>query len=394
MTLFVKGIIGQKIGQIETTSLENIDETLKTLEKITNLQKPNPDFTSLSESKPHKKIKTFYKKTAGYTPEQRAEDVKTLVERAHEERVTAVSGAFSTTFSRFQIATSLGIEKEMESTLASVSATAMSDTGFGYADHVSRNVDELDFTALGTEAAERCVMSEHPQSIPPGEYEVVLDEYAVGTMIIYLAFMGFSAMDYQEQRSFMCGSMGNAITGDRITIWDDGLDERTVSVPFDFEGVPKRKVPLITNGVAENVVHNTYTAGKEGKESTGHALLGTEKPYPSNLFLKGGDSTRGEMIEETAKGLLITRFHYVNPLHPIKTIITGMTRDGTFLVENGEITAAVKNLRFTQSILDALKTAELIGKETKLERVSWLGGGVRVPKMKLGSFRFTGATEF
>ncbi|MEA1994362.1 MAG: metallopeptidase TldD-related protein, partial [Euryarchaeota archaeon] len=204
---------------------------------------------------------------------------------------------------------------------------------------------------------------------------------------------GFSATDYQEHRSFMCGNLGKKITGD-VTIWDDGLNEQNFAMPFDFEGVPKQRVPLITEGRAENVVHNSYTAGKEDKTSTGHALLNTEKPFPTNLFLKSGTSDRDEMIAETKKGLLVTRFHYVNPVNPIKTIITGVTRDGTFLIEDGMVTGAVKNLRFTQNVLEALRTVELIGKKTKLESFSYRGGGVRVPKLKIKKFRFTGGTEF
>ena len=391
--LIIKGVIEKKIGHITTTSFENIDETLKTLKKIIKLQKPNPDFKSLPEPKPHKTVKTFYKETYESTPEERAENVKTLVENAHERDVESVSGAFNTTYTKFTIANSLGIEKQFETTMASLSTNVTSKTGFGYADFASRNVKEFNFVDLGNDAAERCIMSENPRSINLGEYEVVLEDYVVGTMMMYLAFMGFSATDYQEKRSFMCGNIGKKITGD-VTIWDDGLDETNFAVPFDFEGVPKQKVPLISEGVAENVVYNSYTGGKENKESTGHALLETERPFPTNLFFKCGDSNREEMISETKKGLLVTRFHYVNPVHRIKTIITGMTRDGTFLIENGEIKYPVKNLRFTQSILEALKTVELISKETKLESISWLGGRMRVPNLKLGKFLFTGATEF
>lgn len=391
--LVIKGVIDKKIGNIETTSFKDVDETLKKLKKIIKLQKPNPDFKSLPENKNHKTINAFYKETYESTPEERAENVKTLVETAHERDIESVSGAFNTAYTKFYIMNSLGVDKNFEATTASLSTNVTSKTGYGYADFTSRNVKDFNFAGLGNEAAERCIMNENPRSIKPGEYEVVLEDYAVGTMMVYLCFMGFSATDYQEKRSFMCGNIGKKITGD-VTIRDDGLDETNFATPFDFEGVPKQDVPLINEGVAENVVHNSYTAGKENKESTGHAILGSDKPFPTNLFFKPGDSNKEEMISETKKGLLVTRFHYVNPIHRIKTIITGMTRDGTFLIENGEIKYPVKNLRFTQSIFEALKTVELISKETKLEGFSWLGGGVRTPKLKLGKFLFTGTTEF
>jgi len=391
--LVIKGVIDKKIGNIGTTSFKDVDETLKKLKKITKLQKPNPDFKSLPENKNHKTINAFYKETYESTPEERAENVKTLVETAHERDIESVSGAFNTAYTKFYIMNSLGIDKNFEATTASLSTNVTSKTGYGYTDFASRNVKDFKFADLGNEAAEKCIMNENPRSIKPGEYEVVLEDYVVSTMLMYLCFMGFSATDYQEKRSFMCGNIGKKITGD-VTIWDDGLDETNFAMPFDFEGVPKQDVPLINEGVAENVVHNSYTAGKENKESTGHAILGSDKPFPTNLFFKPEDSNKEEMISETKKGLLVTRFHYVNPIHRIKTIITGMTRDGTFLIENGEIKYPVKNLRFTQSIFEALKTVELISKETKLEGFSWLGGGVRTPKLKLGKFLFTGTTEF
>ena len=389
--LFIKGVIGKKIGYVQTNRFENIEDTLKKLKKITMLQKDNPDFKSLPENKESRNVKSFYKETYEYTPEERAEDVITLVDAAHEKDIKSVSGAFSTSYMRFSIANSLGINKSFEATLASLNTNVMGETGFGYADFTSRNVKDFEFADLGREAAERCVMSENPRKIDPGEYEVVLEEYAVATMIMYLSFMGFSATDYQEKRSFMYGNLGKKITGD-ITIWDDGLDETNLAMPFDFEGVPKQRVSLINKGTAENVVHNSYTAGKENRESTGHAILNSEKPFPTNIFFESGDSDKEEMISETKKGLLITRFHYVNTVHPIKTVITGMTRDGTFLIEDGEIKHPVRNLRFTQSILEALKNTELISRETKLE--SNFGRGIRVPKLKSGKFLFTGTTKF
>ena len=136
------------------------------------------------------------------------------------------------------------------------------------------------------------------------------------------------------------------------------------------------------------------TAGKEGRTSTGHALPPGETlgPVPTNLFLKGGGASKEEMLASTHHGIWITRFHYTRPVHPLKLIVTGMTRDGTFLIEKGEISYPIKNLRFTQSYLDALNNVELVGKETKLEHSSF--SYTRVPALKLGKFNFTGVTEF
>jgi predicted Zn-dependent protease len=173
--------------------------------------------------------------------------------------------------------------------------------------------------------------------------------------------------------------------GDNITIWDDATDPRGLATPFDWEGQPKRKITLIENGVARNVVYDSYTANKEGKQNTGHALPApnTGGPLPLNLFLASGDASADEMIASTQRGILVTRFHYVNIIHEKDTILTGMTRDGTFLIENGKRTKPLKNLRFTQSIVEALSNVETIGKESALAEYAY------VPPLKISKFSFT-----
>jgi predicted Zn-dependent protease len=211
-----------------------------------------------------------------------------------------------------------------------------------------------------------------------------------------MSYTGFSAVAMQEGRSFMVGKIGQQVVDPRVSIWDDGLSPAGLPVPFDFEGVPKRRVNLIEKGIARGVVYDSYRAGKENKPSTGHALPAPNAfgPMPLNPFFGPGDSTLDEMIAGTQRGLYVTRFHYNRPVDPKRVIITGMTRDGTFLIENGEIAYPVKNLRFTQSYLDALNTVEAIGRRPKLLSGMFGVGGASVPALKLGKFRFTGATEF
>ena len=195
----------------------------------------------------------------------------------------------------------------------------------------------------------------------------------------------------------MTGKIGQKITGEKITIWDDGSDPRGIPLPFDFEGVAKEKIVLIENGIAKNVVHDSFTAGREeGATSTGHALSmpNTFGPIPINLFMAPGDATKEEMLASTERGIWVTRFHYTNILHPVKTILTGMTRDGTFLIENGKITKPLKNLRFTQSVLEAFAGAEMLGAELKLVKDEWNPIGTCVPAVKIRGFQFTGTTDF
>jgi PmbA protein len=243
-------------------------------------------------------------------------------------------------------------------------------------------------------AVRKAIAAQNPEAIEPGEYTVILEPAAVADMLMFLGFLGFSALAAQEGRSFMCGQIGSRVMGDNITIWDDGLDPAGLPMPFDFEGVPKEKVVLIDRGIASGFVHDSATASQEDRLSTGHALPApnTYGPMPINLFMAPGDSTLDEMISSTERGILVTRFHYTNPVHPVKVIITGMTRDGTFLVENGRVTRPVRNLRFTDSVPRAFSEVLSMSRERKLQAGYF--GGALVPSMKVGRFAFTGATEF
>jgi predicted Zn-dependent protease len=228
--------------------------------------------------------------------------------------------------------------------------------------------------------------------LQPGDYTVILEEYAVADMLAFLGFLGFSAQAVHEGRSFM--KLGEQVVGDNVTIWDDGLDSSGLPMPFDFEGVPKSRLTLIEKGIARAVVHDSYTAGKEGKTSTGHALPApnTMGPLPLNMFMATGEHSKEEMLASTKKGIWVTRFNYTRPVHPLKVVVTGTTRDGTFLIENGELAKPIKNLRFTQSYLDALSRVEMLGNSARL--VTGFLGSSCVPALKIGAFTFTGATQF
>jgi predicted Zn-dependent protease len=266
----------------------------------------------------------------------------------------------------------------------------------GYGADASIDVSRIDPEAVGKTAIDKALASRNPTAIEPGEYTVILEEEAIADMLFFLGYMGMSALAVQEGRSFMGGKFGERVTGDKITIWDDGFDLRGLPLPFDFEGTPKEKVVLIEKGIARNVVYDTVTAAKEkGKRSTGHSLPApnAQGPLPINLFMEPGTATKEEMLASTERGIWVTRFHYTNILHPVKTVITGMTRDGTFLIENGKIARPLKNMRFTQSILEAFANVESVGKKLKVVKDDWNALGTTVPALKIRDFRFTGGTQ-
>lgn len=395
--LAMRVILGKRIGRASTNTLDraSIKECAEKAAAIARLSPENPDFKSLPEPEPIPVVDGWAKATAACSPEERAKGVGAIVAAAKAKGYEA-SGAFQTGTQEVAIGNSLGVCGYFASTSSSLSTVVMSGTSAGYGSADARDVREIDPAAVGRAAVEKCDNSRESVRVEAGEYEVILEEDAVATLVGFLARMGFSAMGYQEGRSFMAGRLGQKVVGENITIWDDGTDPAGASIPFDGEGVPKRKLMLIENGVAKNICYDSYTAGRDrnpGTKSTGHAGGGWGwGPMPANLFMKAGDATIQDMIANTKRGIWVTRFHYVNPVHPVKTIITGMTRDGTFLIENGQVVAAVKNFRFTQSVLEALSNVQMISHKTKL--IAGRRGGMRVPALKIAKFNFTGVTEF
>ncbi|MFC2095902.1 TldD/PmbA family protein, partial [Candidatus Bipolaricaulota bacterium] len=394
----VRSVVGKKIGVASSNNVS--EESLKALvqkaETIASFQQENPEFTSLPEPLPVQEIDAYSESTAKCPAEARAKGVGAILDLSRSNDLVA-SGAFSTGTDEMMVANSLGVSAYHCGTMASAMTVIMSDDSSGYAADSSQDVTNLDLSDIALIAVDKALRSKSPTPIDPGSYTVILEEEAMATMMFFLGFLGFNSLAVQEGRSFMAGHIGEKVTGDNITFWDDGFDPRGVSLPFDFEGVPKQKVMLLENGIARNAVYDTATAAKEpGKQSTGHGLPApnTMGPIPINLFMKPGTATKEDMIASTEKGIFVTRFHYVNPLHPLKTLLTGMTRDGTFLIENGEITRPLKNMRFTQSILEALANAEMLGKDLKLIKMGYGNFASCAPAVKINGFAFTGATEF
>jgi PmbA protein len=392
----VRVVLGKKVGIAAANSPEDgaLAQVVEAATSAARYQRENPDFISLPSPKPIPGVNAFVEATAAFTPEARAKAVGAICRRASELGLNA-SGAFTSAYYELAVANSLGVFAYYPSTLADLETVAMGDSGSGYAASTSTDVRQIDAEALGREAIEKAIRGRDPVGTEPGEYTVILEEYAIEELLFYLAFMGLGALSVQEKRSFMTGKFGQRIVGENISIWDDGLDPGGLPTPFDYEGVPKRKVDLIKEGIASGVVYDSYTGGREKVESTGHALPpgNTIGPLPANRFLGAGQASREEMLASIDKGIWVTRLWYVNPVHPLKTVITGMTRDGTFLIERGELGRPVKNLRFTQSTLDILSRTHMISRETKLLKSDRYGCS-RIPAIKVEGFTFTGATEF
>jgi predicted Zn-dependent protease len=247
---------------------------------------------------------------------------------------------------------------------------------------------------VGRRANDKAVSSQAPRELPAGVYPVVLEPTATAGLVGFLSFVGFGGKAFLEGRSCFSDKRGKQVAAPEITIWDDGSDPRTLGAPFDFEGVPRRRTDLIRDGVFVEAVYDLRTGKEAGVPSTGHGLPSPnpEGPFPLHLFMDTGDASREDMIRGTVRGVLVTRFHYTNIVNPIESSITGMTRDGTFLIEHGEIVGPVRNFRFTQSILGALSTTTMVGREAELASEFFFSAS-RVPAIKVEEFTFTGVSD-
>lgn len=392
----VRVAYGKKIGVASSNDLspEALKRTVETARAIAQLQREDPEFQSLPRPQPVPRVEAFVDATAGYTPEQRAQLVGVLCKKAKAQNVVA-AGAFSTTAIEIAVANSLGVFAYHPSTYADINTVMMTETGSGYASFTHQDARAVNAEALADEAITKALRASHPVTFEPGEYTVFLEEYAVFDMLNFFAMLGFSAQALQEDRSFMKGKLGERVMDERVTIWDDGCAPETIPLPFDFEGVPKHPVTFIENGIARGVVYDTPTAQREGKQSTGHSLPApnTMGPYPMHVLMASGDTPKNEMLKTIARGIWVTRFWYTRPVHPMQVLVTGMTRDGTFLIENGEITQPLKNLRFTMSYLAAFNQLRAISRETKLLYSDWGGASRVAPALVVDGFRFTGTTQ-
>jgi PmbA protein len=328
--------------------------------------------------------------TAEASPELRADGARAVIGAADELGVTAF-GSFTTESEAVAVASSRGIraaERRASSQLLTV--TMGPEGGTGYAEACAVDVSTLDPAAIGREAADRACASMRPVDLAPGDYPVVLDHYAVVDLVDMLGYLGFSALAVQEDRSFF--EPGKRVASSLITLTDDGRDPAGLPAGFDAEGVPKERLVLLDGGVCRDLVYDAQTAARAGRRSTGHGLPAPNPwgPFPTNMVMAPGDAGRDQLIAGLDRGLLVTRFHYTNPVHSKRLVITGMTRDGTFLVEGGRIVGPVRNLRFTMSYLDALANVEAVSRERRCLR-GFLGGCV-VPALRVTSFSFTGAT--
>ncbi len=325
-------------------------------------------------------------------PVATAESVAAMTARARDSGCSAAG--IQTGLSTFAyIANSRGLEVADVDNAARVSFSVYKDDGAGWASRTAATPGDIDSEALSKKAVAKAVRSVNPVGIEPGGYTVILEPAAVASLLLFASYKGFGAQQIRDGSSFLAGKLGEQVVGSNISIDDDVYHPLALGHVFDAEGMPRQTVHLIDQGIAKGVVYDSRTAVQSGCKSTGHALPqpSASGPLATNLVLAAGDSS--DLRKDIDYGVLVTQLHYTNMVEPTQLTLTGMTRNGTFLIEKGEVTNPIKNMRFTHSLVDALKRVTGISQEQELASALF-GGFTVVPAVRIDGFNFSSKTDF
>ncbi len=387
---------GGRVAQASTsrTDREGIERLVEGVIAAARLRPAELDVPTPAQPAELPVVEHFDDGTAGADPDARAALVADFV--ATGEGMES-AGYCSTEHDVHVLRSTTGIRYAGRSTMAQLDAIhrAAAESGpptDGYGQVTSRRLVDVDGRRVGEIAAQKANAGRDPVELDPGSYEVVLEPKAVAALLLFPAWLGFNGKAYAEGTSF--AHLGEAQFDDRIDLWDDATDPRGLGRAFDAEGTVKRRVDLVRGGVTVGLVHDRRSAGKAGVEPTGHSI-GSEAfgGYPSDLFLQGGDQSVDDLVAGVERGLLVTDLWYNRILDPKTQVVTGLTRNGLFLIEGGEVIRPVTNLRYTQSVVAALGPGHVLGLGDDGQLVSNEGGIVHVPSLRLASFAFTGNAQ-
>jgi len=416
-TISVRTVFGGRTARASTNkfdddSLRRVVESSQALAKV---QHPDPDLLPMPDSteaigsadrsvRATQPPSRYFEQTAAITPQLRAQGVKKIVDVARKHELTT-AGIFSSSESVEGIFNSRGLSDWHTQTQAEVSITMMGADSSGWQKANSPDMTNLDPLNLAEIAAKKALDSAHPAEIPAGKYTVILEPAAVLDIVGFM-FWDYSGTALLDKRSFLSGRIGSQLFGENITIWDDVTHPLQTGSPFDGEGMRRLRLPLVKNGVVKRVVYARGTAArmknseyidKVGRiEATGHgfALPNEVGEMPLNIVFAAAQNpqTLAQMIASTERGVLVTRLWYIREVDPYEKIVTGMTRDGTFLVENGQVRQGLRNFRFNQSLIHMLSGVEAMS--VPVRSCGEESFDMVVPAMKVRDFNFTEVTKF
>ncbi|HSZ62103.1 MAG TPA: TldD/PmbA family protein [Terriglobales bacterium] len=400
---------------------ESLRRAVAASESLARVQEPDPDLLAMPAGREADFCDTpagkaagegarsaltsrFVEETAAVTPADRAEVVRHIVSVADQHKLTT-AGIYSTSDSREGIFNSRGLARWHKQTLAEISITMLAGDSSGWQKLNSPDVRNLDARRLAATAAQKAVDSTRPQEITPGKYTVILEPAAVLDIVGFM-FWDYSGVAILDQRSFLNDRIGTQLFGENINISDDVAHPLQAGSPFDGEGMRRQRVPLVENGVVNRVVYaratakkmkNSEYASKVGPiEATGHGfpLPNEVGEMPMNIVFAGPEKPQSvdAMIASTQRAVLVTRLWYIREVDPYEKIVTGMTRDGTFMVENGKVQYGLRNFRFNQSLISMLSNVEAMSVPVRASGEESFD--MVVPAMKVRGFNFTEATKF
>ena len=388
-------------GDASANGLATVREAARTLARVAPVEPKFPGFSS-GGGRPLSPV-PFSRATATISPEAATRIAERILAAAeHGAPGGRIAGVVNVGGETLRVVNSSGLDRTDVRSVVQASVLVdrpeLDPPVSGWSEGGHWDVSALDPERLGREAAERVARSA-PESVPPGNYPVVFRGPALAEALQFLGSLGFSGHAEVEGWSCLRRARGKQIAPEFVTLVDDPRSPVTTPQAIDYEGTPTRRFPLVDHGIAGEAVTDLVTAGRLGRKLTGHAFppeapWGEYGPDASHLVLSAGDASEDELIRETRRGLLVTRFHYVRVVDPGKGVITGMTRDGTYRIERGEVVGPVRNLRFTDSVLTLLKGIELLGRERCLYAGERGMSCYTTPAAAVRSFRFTSATLF
>lgn len=398
-TVTVVSTIGKRRASATTNVLDDasLARTVDLAQRLARLAPEDPEIMPELPPQTYQSVQSWLDRTAELGPEARAAIVKDVIARAKETGKAVgdvfVAGFLEANAGANAIANSAGLFAYHRSTDANFGTTVRTPdaTGSGWASAGARDWGTIDAASLGTIAAQKAVASRNPQAIEPGMYTVVLEPQAVGDLIPGLGG-AFNARNADEGRSPFSNrgggtKLGEKIADERVTLLSDPADPDLLARPFDNEGLPLKRRVWIENGILRNLTYSRFWAQKQGKEATGAGGGFGGGGFPGGLKMMGGTKTTEELIAGTERGILVTHFFYIRSLDQRTVLLTGLTRDGTFLIENGKVTRSLKNFRWNESPLF------MINKLDELGRAERTAAGQVMPSMRVRDFNFTSLSD-
>ena len=396
--LSVRPVMDGRTARASTNRLSRdaIREVVAEAIAIAKLTEPDPDLLPLAAPADYQGVERWFEATARATPEERARAVAEAI-RAVEAAGQTAAGIYSTAESVFALLNSRGVLARHTETMARFSITAMAADSSGWAKASACNLATLNPLELALTAARKATESTAPRDLPPGRYTVILEPAAVLDLTGQM-FPDFSATAIRDGRSFLRDRIGQRIFGENITIHDDAGHPLQSGAPFDGEGVPRKRIALVERGVVREVAYSRQAAALAGcplgPAPTGHGfpLPNEFGEAPTNIVIDGGATSLEQMAASTDRGILVTRLWYIREVDPYEKIFTGMTRDGTFLIEGGRVTAGVRNFRFNQGLIEMLSNVEALSAPVRASGEETYD--MVAPAMKVRGFNFTETTRF